>query len=314
MSDRMTPQMRAARARQDAMAAQFPPVTITGDVAASRVVNETITLAVTGEKPAMAVTEERWVPACGRRVLCRMHRPVQAERLPLLVWLHGGGWVFGTIDTHDRMVREYAAGAGVAAVSIDYALAPETRFPGALMECAALVRSIVAQAESWGIDPTRIVIGGDSAGGNLAWALALLLRDTGGPALRGLLTPYPVAEGACDSASFSEFADGFGLTRAGMMAYWDAYMRDPVDRLHPLASPLRGDLHGLPPALVQLAELDVLRDEGVALAEKARQAGVEVTLEQFPGVLHGFMRLSDVVDEARDAMARACLWLRHITG
>ncbi len=314
MSDRMNPQMRAAKARQDALAAQYPLVTITGDRATSRVVNETISLAVAGDAPAMAVTEERWVPARGRRVLCRMHRPSNAKTLPLLIWLHGGGWVFGTIDTHDKLVREYAAGAGVACVSIDYALAPETPFPGALLECAAVVRAIVADAAGWGIDPDRVLIGGDSAGGNLAWALALFLRDTGGPALRGLLTPYPVAEGACDSASFSEFAEGFGLTRVGMMAYWDAYMRDEVDRLNPIASPLRGDLRGLPPALVQLAELDVLRDEGVALAEKAIHAGVDVTLEQFPGVLHGFMRLSNDVDEARDAIASACVWLRRVTG
>lgn len=313
MSDRMNAQMQAAKARQDAMAAQFPPVTLTGDLATSRKVNETLSLAWTGDAPAMAVTEERWVPVRGRRVLCRLHRPVLAPDLPLLIWLHGGGWVFGTIDTHDRLVREYAAGAGVAAVSIDYALAPETKFPGALLEIAALVRAIVADAAGWGIDPARVVIGGDSAGGNLAWALALLLRNTGGPALRGLLTPYPVAEAGCDTASYHAFAEGFGLTRAGMRAYWDAYLRDEIDRLHPLASPLRADLAGLPQALVQVAELDVLRDEGVALAQKAAEQGVEVVLEQCPGVLHGFMRLSGAVDEARDAIARACVWLRRIT-
>ncbi len=313
MSDRINPQMRAAKARMDAMAAQYPPVTLTGDRAASRAVNETLSLAWTGDAPAMAVTEERWVPARGRRVLCRLHRPTHDRGLPLLVWLHGGGFVFGTIDTHDRLVREYAAGAGVATVSIDYALAPETRFPGALLECAAVVRAIAADAARWGIDPARIVIGGDSAGGNLAWALALLLRDTGGPSLRGLLTPYPVAEASCATASFAEFADGFGLSRAGMQAYWEAYLRDEADRLHPLASPLRGDLGRLPPALVQVAELDVLRDEGIALAQKAQKAGVDVTLEQCPGVLHGFMRLSGAVDEAREAIARACTWLRGIT-
>jgi len=312
MSDRLDPQMRAAKARMDDMATRYPAVTLTGDMTENRRINELLSLDWTRPEPVMAKTEERWVAARGRRILCRLHRPNDAPVLPLLVWMHGGGWVFGTIDTHDRLVRQYAAEAGFATVSIDYALAPEAKFPTALLECEAVLRHIVAHAQDWGIDPERVVIGGDSAGGNLALALALLLRDGGGPAPRGMLLPYPVTEAACNSASYHEFDSGFGLTRDGMRAYWNAYLRDDADRLNPLASPLRSDPRGLPPTLIQVAELDVLRDEGIAMAEKLRAAGVEVTLEQCPGVLHGFMRLSAAVDEATRAITRASAWLRRV--
>ena len=260
----------------------------------------------------MAASSERWVFARGRRVLCRMHRPVEAETLPVLIWFHGGGWVWSSIDTHDRLVREYAAAGGVATINVDYALSPEAKFPQALFECAEVVRRIAEDAEDWGIDPARILVGGDSAGGNLAFATALLLRDTGGPALRGILSPYPVCDAGCDTPSYREFDEGFGLTRAAMQAYWELYTRDPADRVNPLASPLRADLRGLPPVLIQVAALDVLRDDGLALARKLAEAGVDVTVETCPGVLHGFMRLSGAVGVARDAIARAGEWLRRI--
>jgi acetyl esterase len=312
MDDRLDPQMWAAKQLQDEMAARHPPVTIAGDLAASRAVNEALNLFWTTGGPAMTRSEDRWLAVRGRRVLCRMHRPVHADTLPLLVWFHGGGWVFSSVDTHDRLVREYAAASGYAVVTVDYALAPEAKFPQALLECAAVVTALTAQATAWGIDPARIVVGGDSAGGNLALATALLLREQAGPALRGILTPYPVTDADFSTASYREFADGFGLTRAGMQAYWDAYTRDPADRLNPLAAPLRANLAGLPPALVQVAELDVLRDDGLALAERLQAAGVAVTLDRCDGVLHGFMRLSSAVDAAKQAIDRAGLWLRRM--
>jgi acetyl esterase len=262
----------------------------------------------------MAYSEDRWLAVRGRRVLCRMHRPVDAPTLPVLVWFHGGGWVFSSIDTHDRLVREYAEAGGVAAVSVDYALSPEAKFPQALLECADVVRALAQHADDWGIDPARIVVGGDSAGGNLALATALLLRDHGGPQLAGILTPYPVTNADFDTPSYREFADGYGLTRAGMQAYWDAYTRDAADRLNPLAAPLRAHMAGLPPVLVQVAELDVLRDDGVALVERLQAAGVDATLDRCPGVLHGFMRLSSAVDAAQHAIDRGGRWLRRVVG
>jgi acetyl esterase len=307
----MDAQMRVVKQRQDALAAAHPPVTVT-NAAASRKVSETLTLVWAEGGPEMAVTEDRWIAVRGRRVLCRLHRPNTAEILPVLVWFHGGGWVFSSIDTHDRLVREYAAAGQVATVSVDYALSPEAKFPQALFECAEVVRALADQAPAWGIDPARMAVGGDSAGGNLALATALLLRDAGGPALRGVLTAYPVTAADFSTSSYTEFAEGFGLTRAGMQAYWGAYTRDPADRLNPLAAPLLADVTGLPPTLIQLAELDVLHEDGRRLATKMQAAGVETTLEICPGVLHGFMRLSGHVDVARDAIARAGAWLRKI--
>jgi acetyl esterase len=307
-TDRLDPEMRAAQTARDAFAAGFPAVTLTEPFGPSRAVNEAIAMQFGRGGPVMAETTEHWLAIRGRRVLCRVHKPVAGKKLPVLVWFHGGGWVFQSIDSHDRLVREYAAAAGVATVSVDYALAPESRFPQPLLECADAIRAI-AEAD-WGLDTSRMVVGGDSAGGNLALAAALHLRDTGGPALRGVLTPYPVTDADFTSPSYVEFADGFGLTRAGMAAYWDLYTRDSADRLNPLAAPLRADCHGLPPTLIQLAEIDVLRSDGERMAAKLRAAGVAVTLTTYPGVLHGFMRLTECVSAARRAVAEAGDWLK----
>ena len=165
----------------------------------------------------------------------------------------------------------------------------------------------------WGLDPSRILLGGDSAGGNLALATALLLRDTGGPKLAGIVAAYPVCDSRFDTPSYQEFATGHVLTREKMAFYWSVYVPHEADRSHPLAAPLRADLTGLPPVLVLLAELDVLRSEGEALAAKLREAAVPVELEIFPGVLHGFLRATDGVTKARDAVAKAGAWLRVVT-
>jgi acetyl esterase len=312
MDQRLHPEMRATKQRMDEAASQWPPVSLTPPLDPSRIINDKLNLMHTSGGPMMAATRDGFVFAQGRRVLCRMHRPVVAETLPVLIWFHGGGWVWSSIDTHDRLVREYAAGAGVATINVDYSLSPEARFPRALLECADVVRKVAAEAAEWGIDPSRIAIGGDSAGGNLALATALLLRGQGGPALRGVLTPYPVTSADFERGSWREFAEGYGLTRAGMMAYWDLYLRDAADRLNPLAAPVLADVTGFPPTLIQLAELDILRDEGLAMAEKLRAAGVDVTVETVKGVLHGFMRLTGTVTPAADAVARANAWLRRV--
>jgi acetyl esterase len=226
------------------------------------------------------------------------------------MYFHGGGWVWSSIDTHDRLAREYAAAGEVAVVSVDYALSPEAKFPQALEECAAVTRHVAAHGAAWGLDPATLFVGGDSAGGNLALATALLLRDTAGPALRGILAAYPVCDSDLDTASYREFATGWGLTHERMSFYWDVYLPHAADRHHPLAAPLRADLSGLPPVLMQLAELDVLRSEGEALAAKLQAAGVPVELEIVPSVLHGFMRAMATVHKARDAVDKAGAWMR----
>ncbi len=302
--------MRAARARMDAAAAKYPPVLPQEPFDQHRQVNDTLSMLWAQGGPVMADSADRWVFARGRRVLCRLHRPRRDATLPLLIWFHGGGWLWASVDTHDRLTRELAVAGEVAVISVDYALAPEARFPQAVLECAAVVRQVAANAALWGIDPARIVLGGDSAGGNLALATALALRDGGGPTLAGLLCAYPVTDADFETPSYQEFAEGYGLTRAGMQSYWNLYLRDPADRLNPLAAPLRGRLEGLPPTLLQLAELDVLRSDGERMAEALGRAGVAVTLETYAGMLHGFMRLSEAVGATRTAITSAGGWLK----
>ena len=306
--DRLHPEMRAVQNRRDAEAAKLPPVVLAEPWGPSRAISEQLSMIYGHGGPVMAETTERWLFIGGRRVLCRVHKPRTDRKLPVLVWFHGGGWVFQSIDSHDRLVREYAAAAEVATVSVDYSLAPESRFPQPLLECADAMRALVDT--DWGLDTSRIAIGGDSAGGNLALGAAIHLRDAGGPKLRGVLTPYPVTDTDFASPSYQEFAEGFGLTRVGMQAYWDLYLRGSADRLNPLAVPMRADCAGLPPTLMQLAELDVLRSDGERMAAKMKAAGVDVTLSVYPGVVHGFVRLTEVVGIARDAMAEAATWLR----
>ncbi len=307
---RLDPQIREVRRVMDDAAAAHPPILLEEPIDGHRAVNEMLTLMWAQGGPVMAESLDRWVVARGRRVLCRVHRPHTDRPLPVLVWLHGGGWVFSSVDTVDKLVREYAAGAEIAAVSIDYALSPEARFPQAVLECAAVIRHIATHGHEWGLDTGRIVIGGDSAGGNLAFGTALLLRESHPAILHGILSAYPVTAPDFDSPSYVEFAEGYGLTRAGMMAFWNAYTRDPADQHNPLAAPLRADLAGLPPTLVQLAELDVLRSDGEKMVEMLHAAGVPTTVETYKGMLHGFIRLTGEVAVARAAMADACAWLR----
>jgi acetyl esterase len=314
-------EMRALRRRMEEMAARHPPVIPAEPFDEQRLVNDALNLPWAEGGPEMAESEDRWVAARGRRILCRVHRPHAVPPggpPPVLVWFHGGGWVWSSVDTHDRLTREYAAAAGIVVVNVDYALSPEAKFPQGLLECAAVVRAIAADGpakgtRSWGIDPARIVLGGDSAGGNLALATALLLRDSYGPPLCGVLACYPVTAADFSTPSYREFATGYGLTSAAMQAYWDLYLTHAADRLNPLAAPLLADHAGMPPTLLQLAEIDVLRSDGERLAAKMRAAGVAVTCETIAGVAHGFMRLTGHLGAARGAVERAGAWLREVT-
>jgi acetyl esterase len=310
---RLDPEMAAFSAEQEKSAAAYPPVKVELPLAPHRKINDLLGLRTASGGPAMAETTDRWVAATGRRVFCRVFRPVTDRVVPTLVYFHGGGWVWANVDTHDRMTREYAAAGQVAVVSVDYALSPEAKFPQALLECAAVVRFIAERGAEWGLDPARILLGGDSAGGNLALSTALLLRDTGGPALKGVLANYPVSDARFDTPSYREFGSGgYGLSTERMAFYWNVYVPHEIDRLHPLAAPLRADLTGLPPVMVLLAELDVLRSEGEALVAKLRTSGVAVETETFAGTVHGFLRATGTVQKARDAVAMAGAWMQRV--
>jgi acetyl esterase len=308
---RLDPEMAAFNAMMEARAAALPPIRLEEPFDEPRALTEALNLPLAEGGPMMAESADRWVPARGRRVQCRVHRPNLPGPLPMLLYLHGGGWVWNSIDTHDRLMREYAAASGCIVVGPDYALSPEAVFPQALEECEAVLRWVAAEGAAWGADPTRIVVGGDSAGANLAAGLALWLRQGPTPLpLRGLLLNYGVFDSRVDTPSYAEFATGYGLTRERMEFYWRVYAPRIVDRSSPFTAPLRADLAGLPPCLLHIAELDVLASENHAMAAQLQAAGVAVETRLFHGTVHGFLRAVGHVGQARAAVAAAGEWLR----
>ena len=307
------PEMAAFTAAGEQEAKAYPPIRLEIPLEPHRRTNDALSMRTASGGPVLPDVSDRWVAARGRKIFCRVYRPRTDGILPVMVWFHGGGWVWASVETHDRLCREYAEAAGIAVVSVDYALSPEAKFPQAVEECAAVVRYIGAHGAAWGLDGSRILVGGDSAGGNLCLATSLLLRDQGGPALKGIVAYYPVCDSKFDTPSYQAFgAGGYGLNRQRMEFYWSVYATHEADRSHPLAAVLRADLSGLPPVLVHLAELDVLRSEGETLIEKLRAAGVTVEAETFPGLVHGFVRAGEFVGKAREAMAKATAFItRH---
>ena len=306
--------MAAFIAMMDSRAAGFPPQRLERPLDAARAANDALNMTLAGPDPVMAGgSTGHWLPIRGRRLLCRLHRPSTDAALPVLIHLHGGGWVWNSIDTHAPVARSLAAASGCAVLAPDYALSPEAVFPQALEEIAAVTRWVAAHGAGWGLDPARILLGGDSAGANLAMGAALLLRQSDpGLKLRGLLLEYGVFDDRMATPSYGEFAEGYGLTAAKMRFYWDCYAPKPADRLSPYAAPARADLRGLPPCFMQVAELDVLADENRAMAEALRRAGVAVEEETFPGTVHGFLRARDHLAAARRAIAACGAWMRRV--
>jgi acetyl esterase/lipase len=247
----------------------------------------------------------------------RIYRPRQAESgaLPCLIFFHGGGWVVGDLDSHDHVCRYLAAGAAATVVAVDYRLAPEHKFPAALEDCVAAVHWVVESAGELGLDHHRIAIGGDSAGGNLAAATAIALRDSGGPALALQLLIYPAVNFTADNQSLKENATGYLLTGDALEMFADLYLPNRAARSDPRASPqLSGDHTNLARAFVQAAEFDPLRDEARAYAETLRAAGCPVDYKCYPGMIHGFARMGGKVDTALTALDDACRALREAFG
>ena len=260
--------------------------------------------------PGVANVEDLRVPGDGVEVPVRVYTPAGAVA-GALVWLHGGGWVIGSIETNDATCRALANEAGCVVVSVGYRLAPEAKFPLPLDDCFAATAWTVEHAEGLGVDASRVAVGGASAGGNLAAAVTLMARERGGPALAHQLLVYPVVENDDSSQSFRDNGEGYGLDRTTMRWYWDHYIRDDADASNPLAAPLiADDLSGLPTALVITAEYDPLRDGGEAYAGRLREAGVETTCSRYDGMIHGFFSAGAPVDRTWDAIAEAAAALR----
>src|SRR6266699_261183 len=268
-------------------------------------------------KPAVDIEDLTITDGPSAQVRLRILRPQNVRTLlPVIVYIHGAGWVFGSPQTHDRLVRELAVGAQAAVVFPVYRLCPEARYPTALEECYAVARWVERYGQEHGLDAERLAVAGDSVGGNMAAAVTLLSRERGEPDIQLQLLFYPVTDAAFDTASYHQFAEGYHLRRDAMMWFWDQYTRHPSERNEITASPLRASiaqLHGLPPALIVTAEADVLRDEGEAYANKLREAGVRVTAVRFQGTIHDFVMLNALAHSAatRGAIALATAWLRE---
>ena len=245
-----------------------------------------------------ADVDERWVtvPAPPGDVRVRIVTPPgPAGPLPVILYLHGAGWVFGNAHTHDRLVRELAVSTGAAVVFPDYALSPEARYPVAIEQNYATAQWVARHGAEHGLDGSRLAVAGDSVGGNMAAALTLMAKERGDVRLLAQVLFYPVTDAGFDTDSYHQFAEGYFLRRDGMRWFWDQYTTSEQDRAQITASPLRattGELAGLPPALVITGEADVLRDEGEAYANKLRQAGVPVTAVRYQGIIHDFVMLN----------------------
>jgi acetyl esterase/lipase len=259
--------------------------------------------------------DEEWVTVEG--VMVRVVRPagVTAD-LPVVLYIHGAGWVFGDAHTHDRLVRELAVGADAAVVFPEYARSPEARYPVAIEQCYAVAQWISRGGGArHGIDGSRMAVAGDSVGGNMSIALTLLAKQRGDVTFRHQVLFYPVTDASFDTGSYHRFATGYFLRQDAMRWFWDQYTTDENERAQITASPLRAtthDLAGLPPALVITAEADVLRDEGEAYAARLRTAGVPVTAVRYNGIIHDFVMLDALrnTHAARAAITQATTTIR----
>jgi|TARA_R100000049_G_C1954816_1_gene107130 acetyl esterase len=282
----------------------------TGDPVERRKIAEIVRKEWRSGGPAMAqtVTWDRG----GIRM--RLHRPQDQDGLPVLFYIHGGGWTIFSIDTHDRLMREYAARAAVAVIGIDYSLAPENRYPVALNEVVDTLDWLEREGGELGVDPHRIAIGGDSAGANLSVAACLRRRDAGQAQLAGMLLNY----GAYDPqprASYEAFSGPrYTLEADEMDAFWRGYVGSEQDLDDPLVAPIRADLEGLPPAFIGIAECDILADSNIAFAEKLEAAGVAVERTIYRGATHSFLEAVAIAPIADRAFAEQSQWLRERLG
>jgi acetyl esterase len=259
--------------------------------------------------PPIHSIENRTVPGPRGEIPVRIYRPYDEANLPVLMWFHGGGWVLGGLESAEHTCRTLANAVGCAVISVDYRLAPEVPFPGAIDDCSVATAWVAAHADVLGLDPLRIAVGGDSAGGNLAACVAYDARERGQQLAFQLLV-YPVIEADFERASYVECAEGYLLTRDAMQWFWKCYMPDAVQWVDPRVSPMHAeDLAGLAPALIITAEYDPLRDEGEAYGAALAGAGVPVQVRRYGGVIHGFFGMvteepvAEVEAATRDAVA-----------
>lgn len=271
------------------------------------------------EPPLPASIEDRRIPGgqCGE-ISIRIVRPdANTALLPTIMFFHGGGWMLGDQNTYDRLIREIASSVSAAVVFVNYTRSPEARYPVAIEEAYEATKYIAENGKDLNLDTTRLVVIGDSAGGNIAAAVTLLAKQRNGPEIHFQVLFYPVTDADFDTQSYREFATGYLRTPKAMEWFWDNYLPDKLARKQPTASPLQAtiqELQGLPPALVVTSEYDLLRDEGEAYARKLIDAGVEVTAVRYLGTIHNFITLNELswTAAARSAMSLVAFTLRSV--
>lgn len=310
-SERLHPDVRALLEGLDAQAA--PPLELQDPVEARLARIEPMKM-LAGEPDLLGRVENVTIPGPGGDLPLRIYASELGGTRPALIYFHGGGWVFGNLDTHDAVCRALAKESGCAVISVDYRLSPEHKFPAAVEDSHTATVWVAANAERLGIDAQRIATGGDSAGGNLATVVAMRCRDCGGPELAAQLLLYPVMDlSSFETGSHREFGEGYFLTSTAMRWFAGHYLASPGQARDPEASPLLApNLNGLPPALVITAEFDPLRDEGEAYGERLRQAGVPVTVTRYLGMIHAFVSMRGVLADGREAIREAAGFIRSI--
>jgi acetyl esterase len=264
-----------------------------------------------GSPVALQNVEDRTIPGPGGAIPVRIYTPEGQAPFPGLVFFHGGGWVVGDLDTHDSPCRQLAKKAGCVVVSVAYRLAPEHKFPAAVDDGYTATQWVATHATQLGIDPQRIAVGGDSAGGNLAAVIAQMARAKEGPGLMFQLLVYPAVDGTLSFPSIQENGQGYLLTQDSIHYYYNHYVPAGTDRTHVLLSPFYAEsFAGLPPAHIITAEFDPLRDEGEAYAAQLQAAGVPVTWTRYDGMIHAFFSLDGVLDQGKKAIDEAATVLR----
>jgi acetyl esterase len=312
-SERLHPEARALLEMMDAQGA--PPLESQDPVEVRKSRAEPMKM-LGGEPEQLGRVEDLSIPGPGGDVPLRLYANERGGVRPALVYFHGGGFVLGSLDSHDAVCRDLAKASDAVVISVDYRLAPEHKFPAAVEDAHAATVWVAANAERLGIDARRIAVGGDSAGGNLATVIAMRCRDAGGPALALQLLLYPVTDlSSFETGSHRECSEGYFITRAGMEWFTGHYLASVDQTRHPEASPLLApNLSGLPPALVITAEFDPLRDEGEAYAQRLQQAGVPVVVTRYPGMIHGFVSMRGVLSGGRQAIQEAAKAIRSMGG
>ncbi len=309
----LDPDIRRFVSETSARWAQHPDLSTVPPAEARRIA-EAVRAPWTRGGPAMAEVHEHVVPVPRRPdVRVRVHDPGLSAARPV-VYLHGGGWTIFSLDTHDRVMREYAARARTVVVGVDYALSPEAKYPVALDQVCHIVRILACGGIVRGVEAGAMVLAGDSAGANLAVAAALRLRDEGRTGLvRGLVLNYGVFDRATSAEADRRFGGhGYMLSGAEMEVFWRNYLRDERDAQHPLVCPLRADLRGLPPVLMIVPECDVLTEQSLAMAGCLGDAGVAVTLNLYPGATHSFLEAVSIAPLADRALADTASWLQGL--